>query len=85
MALFVIGILIIRLIALSFSDVFFCEAAEVIKPNLWIQFVNPHFISFLNNPWCLETPFAFKPTYLNMDSDLENVQVCDLIMPRRIL
>lgn len=35
----------------------------VIRPFLWINFVNPNITSFLNDPWYFEIPIAIKPTY----------------------
>lgn len=41
--------------------------------------VCPQNTSFLNDPWCFEFPFTFKPMFLNMDFNLDQIQVNDLV------
>lgn len=50
-----------------------------IKPLLWMNTINSTLISFLNDPWYFEIPIAYKPTYLNIDIDIDNMQISDLI------
>lgn len=36
--------------------------------------------TFLYNPWCFEIPLAFKPTFLNMDLDFNDISVANFIV-----
>lgn len=55
------------------------RVADDIKACIWLQSTNPSMVSFLYDPWCFETPLAFKPTFLNMHLDFERVRVVDFI------
>ncbi|XP_039146767.1 uncharacterized protein LOC120284004 [Dioscorea cayenensis subsp. rotundata] len=54
------------------------QTAYVLKPFCGIKSVNPSITSFLFDPWCGEIPLAFKPTFLNMHSDLDLLVCNDL-------
>lgn len=56
---------------------FFCRIMEIIKPNLWINVVNPFQISILQDPWLFEIPLNYKPTFINMDIEWDNVFFSD--------
>lgn len=40
---------------------------------------NPDQTDFFNDPWLFDNPLAFKPTYLNMNIQVENIIVNDCI------
>ncbi|KAH7679239.1 Reverse transcriptase zinc-binding domain-containing protein [Dioscorea alata] len=50
-----------------------------IRPFLWMNTINPNLTSFLQDPWYFEIPIACKPTYLNMNLDIERVLISDLV------
>ncbi|XP_039133286.1 uncharacterized protein LOC120270351 [Dioscorea cayenensis subsp. rotundata] len=56
-----------------------CRTASTLKQNLWIKSFNPTQTSFLFDPWLFEIPLAFKPTYLNVNTDLNAYHLSDLI------
>lgn len=56
-----------------------CKTAESIKSQLRINSVCPPNTSFLCDPWCSEIPLAFKPTFLNMNFNLDQIKMKDLI------
>lgn len=51
-----------------------------LKPFLWIKNFNPNCISFLHDWWCFKTLLAFKPTYLNMNLELDSLQLSDFTL-----
>lgn len=53
--------------------------ANVLKPNCWINNLNPGITSMSNDPWCFDIPLAFKPTFINIDFDMASMTVGDLI------
>ncbi|XP_039113706.1 uncharacterized protein LOC120249264 [Dioscorea cayenensis subsp. rotundata] len=57
-----------------------CRTLIQIKPFLWIKNVNPSDVSFLFDPWLFEIPLAFKPTYLNMDLNLDGFSINDFVV-----
>lgn len=50
-----------------------------LKPHLWFDLAFSHNTSFFIDPWCLEIPLAFKPTFHNMDFNFKQIQVDDLV------
>lgn len=53
--------------------------ANVLKPNLQLSVCNPITTSFWDDPWLLDLPLHYKPTFLNMD--LFNNLSFNLIVP----
>lgn len=64
----------------GFIEVF----AEKVKPNLWINVYNLDSSCFLTDPWCFETPSSTKPTFLNMDFPIEELNVSDFIQDNKL-
>ncbi|XP_039119691.1 uncharacterized protein LOC120255989 [Dioscorea cayenensis subsp. rotundata] len=56
-----------------------CYNANVLKPFLWINCLNPSVTSFLYHPWLFETPLAFKPVFLNMNIFVDDFQISELL------
>ncbi|XP_039130894.1 uncharacterized protein LOC120267295 [Dioscorea cayenensis subsp. rotundata] len=54
-----------------------------LKPNCRINSVNPARTSFLWDPWCFDIPIALKPTFINMDVDVDLLTVSDVILGDR--
>lgn len=50
-----------------------CRTTDIIKPNLWINVINPFQISIWQHPWIFEIPLNFKPTFINMELDWDNI------------
>ncbi|XP_039120948.1 uncharacterized protein LOC120257557 [Dioscorea cayenensis subsp. rotundata] len=48
-------------------------------PNLRIKSINPNQTSFLFHAWYFEVPLEFKPTYINMDLNVETLSISDFI------
>lgn len=66
----------------SHSSWFFksiCNAASFLKTNLSISYINPDGFNWMRDPWLLDTPISKKPTYLNMNLDLENFLFKDFL------
>lgn len=40
-----------------------CKTADVLKPNLCLSVCNPIVSKILDDPWCLDLPLRFKPTF----------------------
>ncbi|KAH7689115.1 hypothetical protein IHE45_03G075400 [Dioscorea alata] len=47
---------------------------------LWINCVNPVITSFLSHPWMFDIPIAFKPVFLNMNFNVEEITIDDLLV-----
>lgn len=60
-----------------------CKISNVLKPNLCIPICNPAHTNFWDDPWLLDLPLHYKPTFLNMDL-LDNLSF-NLIAPEGIL
>lgn len=60
-----------------------CKISNVLKPNLCIPLCNPAHTNFWDDPWLLDLPLHYKPTFLNMDL-LDNLSF-NLIAPEGIL
>lgn len=56
-----------------------CQIAATLKPNLWINMSNPRDINLLGDPWCLDLPISYKPTYVNMSLPIESLSFQDFI------
>lgn len=54
--------------------------ANVIKPHIWLNHVNSAQTNFMFNPWYFEVSLAFKPTYLNMNMNLNKLQIPDIMV-----
>lgn len=52
--------------------------AITLKPYIWIKSVNPSYTFLLHEPWCGDIPIAYKPTYINMNLDLNLINCGDL-------
>ena len=52
---------------------------NAIKPNLWLNSVNPAINSALNDQWCFDIPISHKPTYVSMEIVDYNLQFSDLV------
>lgn len=57
-----------------------CKTANLLKPYLWINKINPYTTNFLLHPWFFEIPIMVKPVYFKMDLDFENMQLADCII-----
>ncbi|XP_039136204.1 uncharacterized protein LOC120273607 [Dioscorea cayenensis subsp. rotundata] len=57
-----------------------CRTASNLKHNLWIKSFNPAQTSILFDPWLFEIPIAFKPTYLNVNTDLSDTCLSDFFV-----
>lgn len=57
----------------------FCVTANILKPCYWINSLNPGTISLLHDPWCFDIPLAYKPTFINIDLDLNALNISDFI------
>lgn len=44
-----------------------------------LKILNPGTISLFHDPWCSDIPFAYKPTFINTDLDLDALSVSDFI------
>ncbi|XP_039115766.1 uncharacterized protein LOC120251270 [Dioscorea cayenensis subsp. rotundata] len=55
------------------------NVANRIKPFCRIGSVNPINTSFAWDPWCFDLPIARKPTFINMNVDLDNLSVSNFI------
>lgn len=51
---------------------------DLIKPYIWINSVNVNTVSFLKDSRCFDTPLYYKPSYLNMDLDLDNIHISEI-------
>lgn len=51
--------------------------ASILKPHCWIKTVNPSCTSLLYDPWYGEISLAYKPTYINMNLDLNLLNCSD--------
>lgn len=49
------------------------------KSHCWLKILNPGTISLFHDPWCSDIPFAYKPTFINTDLDLDALSVSDFI------
>lgn len=49
------------------------------KVNLWINCANPSTTFVLYHPRMFDVPIAYKPVYLNMNMDFENIQIFDFM------
>lgn len=56
-----------------------CHSAAFIRSHCKINSVNPDSTSFLWDPWMFDIPVALKPTFLNLDLDLEQINLFDFI------
>lgn len=56
------------------------HTANLIKPQLWLYNFNPDLTDLLTHPWYFELPLAFKPTYLNMDINLDLMSLSDFFL-----
>lgn len=56
-----------------------CNSPAFIKHNCKINSVNLTSASFLWNPWCFDIPVALKPTFLNMNVNLDQIHLSDLV------
>lgn len=54
-----------------------CKTANIIKPFLWINSYNPNSILVLHDPWLFEILIALKPTFINVDLDLDSYSMQD--------
>ncbi|XP_039142228.1 uncharacterized protein LOC120279366 [Dioscorea cayenensis subsp. rotundata] len=57
-----------------------CGNANVLKPFLWINCLNPTITSFLHHPWIFDIPIAFKPVFFNMDLPVEDLRISDCLI-----
>lgn len=66
---------------LSVPDFFrgLCKTAAFISHYCKINSINPVKTSLLWDPWLFDIPAALKPTYLNMDVELDQIHLSDLI------
>lgn len=55
-----------------------CKTMDLIKPYIWINSVNVNTVSFLKDSRCFDTPLYYKPSYLNMDLDLDNIHISEI-------
>lgn len=68
--------------ALSTCSTFFkrlSKTADLLKPYLWINYLNPSVTFVLHHPWMFEIPIAYKPVYLNMDINFEVSQISNFL------
>lgn len=56
------------------------NSAILLKNNLQIISCNPLSVDLWKDPYLLDIPVSFKPTFLNMDGLLENISFSDLII-----
>ncbi|XP_039144737.1 uncharacterized protein LOC120282045 [Dioscorea cayenensis subsp. rotundata] len=56
-----------------------CGNANVLKPFLWINCLNPTVTSFLHHPWIFDIPIAFKQVFFNMDMPVEDLRISDCL------
>lgn len=61
----------------------FCNTASKLKPYCALNSVNPYQTSLLFDPWYMETPLAFNPTYFNSNLDFEVLRITDFILNDR--
>lgn len=54
--------------------------AILIKPNLWINCVNPSTNYVLYHPWMFDVAIAFKPVHLSMNLDIDHCQISDFMI-----
>ncbi|XP_039129019.1 uncharacterized protein LOC120265197 [Dioscorea cayenensis subsp. rotundata] len=57
-----------------------CHNANLIKPLLWLYHINPNLTDIMFHPWYFEITLAFKPTYLNMNVNLDLLRISDLLI-----
>lgn len=57
-----------------------CRTASIIKPFMCLSSFNLSTSSILLDPWYFEIPIAFKPTYPNMDLDLNSFSFSNLFV-----
>ncbi|XP_039127505.1 uncharacterized protein LOC120263608 [Dioscorea cayenensis subsp. rotundata] len=53
--------------------------AYVLKTYLWIKTLNLVLTSFWHHPWMFDIPITFKPVFINMDLNLDNLKIDDLL------
>ncbi|KAH7668783.1 hypothetical protein IHE45_11G034400 [Dioscorea alata] len=44
-----------------------CKVSNVLKSHLHLSVCNPTITNFWDDPWFLDLPFRFKPTFINME------------------
>jgi len=57
----------------------YCNAKHL-RPFLWINTINPDLTSFMYDPSYFELPLSHKPTYLNMNLEIENLKIEHLLV-----
>ncbi|XP_039129310.1 uncharacterized protein LOC120265457 isoform X2 [Dioscorea cayenensis subsp. rotundata] len=55
------------------------KAAPQIKPFCRINLINPALTSFCWDPWCFDIPIALKPTFINMNVDVNLLSISDVV------
>lgn len=55
-----------------------CKYVAFIKRFCRINSFNPSSNSFLMDPWCFDLPIALKPTFINMATNFEHLNISDL-------
>ena len=55
-----------------------CKAMDVIRNNLLLAFVDFSSTNFFQDLWCFDIPISYKPCFLNMNSDFDNISVVDV-------
>ena len=61
-----------------------CKIANKIRMNLWLNECDPETISFLMDPWGFEIPLALKPTFLNMNLPIEELNVSNFLQDGKL-
>lgn len=59
------------------------NTANQIKPFCRISSVNPNCTSFSWDPWCFDLPIALKPTFINVNVNLDHLSISDFIIGDR--
>lgn len=54
--------------------------ANIIKSHLWLHHFHPAHTDLMKDPWNFEITLAFKPTYINMDINLNLLNLFDLFV-----
>lgn len=56
-----------------------CKTTEIIKPNLLISTCNPNSLNLWDDPCLMDLPIRWKPTYINMDLNWDNITFDDFV------
>lgn len=57
-----------------------CHSAFFLKKFFKINSISPTQTSFLFDPWCFDIPIAYKPTYIHMLIDLNQIIMSNLLV-----